>query len=125
MTYNFLKDKYYWRNMLNHIEKIVKKCDKCHRHFQEKPTKHPAKASEVLGLGDKIGIDLTFWLHDTTDGYKGLLWIIEHLSKYPYAVPIKSKSAEKIAEKLKEYFMIFGTPKIMLSDFVSVCSFYV
>jgi hypothetical protein len=68
-TYNFLREKYYWKNMLNQIEKIIKRCDKCHRHCQEKPTEHPAKASEVLGLGDKIGIDLTFGLPETTEGY--------------------------------------------------------
>ena len=40
----------------------------------------------------------------------------EYLSKYPYAVPIKSKRANEIASHLFRYISLFGPPKELLSD---------
>ena len=40
----------------------------------------------------------------------------EYLSKFPYAVPIKSKSAEEIGRELWEYISIFGPPKQIISE---------
>ena len=42
--------------------------------------------------------------------------ITEYLSKYPYAVAIKSKTVEEIAKNLFDYICLFGPPKILLSD---------
>jgi hypothetical protein len=42
--------------------------------------------------------------------------ITEYLTKYPYAVPIKTKSAVEIAEHLLQYICLFGPPKVLLSD---------
>ncbi len=42
--------------------------------------------------------------------------ITEYLTKYPYAEPIRSKSAIATAEKLWQYITIFGPPKEILSE---------
>ena len=77
---------------------------------------HPAIALLVLDIFDRIGIDLVFGLPLTEDGYHGCLIITEYLTKYPWAVPIKSKTAIEIAKHLFHYISIFGPPKEMLSD---------
>lgn len=41
---------------------------------------------------------------------------MEYLTKYPFAVPIKSKSAEEIAKHFFHYISMFGAPKIILTD---------
>ena len=63
-----------------------------------------------------IGIDLQCGFPTTSEGYKGVLVIVEYLSKYPWAVPIKSKSAKEIASKLLVYFSIFGPADEICSD---------
>jgi hypothetical protein len=45
-------------------------------------------------------MDLLFGLPMTKDSFKGILVIAEYLSKFPYAVPIKSKEAIEIARHL-------------------------
>lgn len=77
---------------------------------------HPAKALEVTGLFDRIGLDLTFGLPESPEGYIGLMVITEYLSKYPYAVPIKSKNSEEIARRLWDYICLFSPPKVILTD---------
>lgn len=42
--------------------------------------------------------------------------ITEYLSKFPYAIPIKSKTAEEIASGLFDYISLFGPPYEILSD---------
>jgi hypothetical protein len=47
---------------------------------------------------------------------KSILVITEYLSKYPFAVPIRSKQAIEIADILLTYISIFDPPKIILND---------
>ena len=70
----------------------------------------------VDGIFDKVGIDLVVSLPITKEGYNGILVITEYLSKYPYAVPIRSKTAIEIAEKFFIYITLFGPPKHLISD---------
>jgi transposase InsO family protein len=42
--------------------------------------------------------------------------ITEYLTKYPYAVPVRTKTAEEISRKLWIFITMFGPPKIMGSD---------
>ena len=42
--------------------------------------------------------------------------ITEALTKYPWAKPIRTKTALEIASVLKEYICIFGAPKTIVSD---------
>jgi hypothetical protein len=57
------------------------------------------------------GMDLIFGLPVTDEGYTGNIVITEYETKFPYAVPIKTKSSTEIAEKLFEYVSLFGPPR--------------
>jgi hypothetical protein len=86
------------------------------RHHKELEKSHDAKVLEVSGIFNRVGIDLQFGFPATKDNYIGLLVIVEYLTKYVVAFPIKSKSAIEIAERLFEYIAMFGPPKEILSD---------
>jgi hypothetical protein len=111
-----IKEKYFWKNMNKDIDYILKTCIQCLRHTPSQIKDHPALALPITGLFDRIGIDCVFGLPKTYDNYCGILVITEYLSKYPYAVPIKSKEASEIAEHLFQYISLFGPPKELLSD---------
>ena len=64
---------------------------------------HPAKALPILGLFDRDGIDLVFVLPLTLEGFKGILVLTEYLSQFAFIYPIKSKTAEEIAQNLINY----------------------
>jgi hypothetical protein len=111
-----VREKYFWRGMIKDIEKIIKLCKQCKEYKVARTIDHPAKALEILSIFHRIGIDLVFGLPLTPEGHKGLLVIIEFVSKYVWATPIKSKNAEEIAEKLLVYIALFGPSKEILSD---------
>ena len=115
-TLKRLKEQYYWKKMRDTVEKVIKNCIPCKTHHKSPQFDHQAIALPVTGIFDRIGIDLTFGLPETYDGYKGLMTITDYLSKYAFAYPIKSKTASEVAEKLLDYISLFGPPKVILTD---------
>ena len=115
-TFDQLKDKYFWRNMMKNIDTIIRNCIECLKHKRIKLNEHPAIALSIHTLMERIGIDLAFGLPMTEEGYHGVLVIIEYLSKYPYAVPIKSKTAEEISGHIFIFISMFGPPEEMMHD---------
>ncbi|CAF0725122.1 unnamed protein product [Brachionus calyciflorus] len=102
--------------MAEDVKKIVDTCKICKENQFKPAENHPAKFLKVSGIFDRIGIDLVLGLPETPEGYIGILVIVEYFTKYPYAVPIKSKTANEIAEQLWQYFCLFGPAKEILSD---------
>ena len=80
--------------MSNDVMRAIKTCNTCLRNQKITPLRHPALALEVDQIHDRCGIDLVFGLPKTNDGFIGILAITEYLSKYPFAAPIKTKSAD-------------------------------
>ena len=102
--------------MRQDIDRFIKLCDTCMK-FDKVPIKnHPALVLPITGIFDRIGIDLCFGFPVTTEGYIGILVIVEALTKFPFVFPIKSKTMEEISSCLISYISIFGPPKEILSD---------
>lgn len=116
-TFEQLKmKKYYWKRMEKDVKRVVGKCEVCHRNEVRAEKTHGALSIRVTNLFEMVGIDLIFGLPTTSEGFNGILVITEYLSKYPWAVPIRSKAAQEIADRFFEYISIFGPPKSLLSD---------
>jgi hypothetical protein len=111
-----IASKYYWRNLWNQVELFIDSCLTCLRFKRATVLNHPALAIPVNDVMERISIDLVLGLPLTSSGYNGVMVITEHTSKYPYAVAIRSKSANEIARNLWHYFCLFGPAKEILSD---------
>ena len=98
------------------VAKVISKCLTCQRHQKVPALYHPARAIEVEGIFDQIGIDLVFGLPETKDGYIGVLCIMQRITKFPFVFPIKSKKMKEMVVCLLQYISIFGPPKQILSD---------
>ena len=115
-TFVKVRRNHFWCGMMEDVKRYIKNCGTCQRNQHAPVFEHPAKTIEVTRVFERIGIDLVFGLPETSDGYIGLMVITEYLTKYPYAVPIKSKTACEIAENTWQYISLFGPPKIILTD---------
>ncbi|CAF0927220.1 unnamed protein product [Brachionus calyciflorus] len=111
-----IKDEYYWHGMVNDIYQWVKQCTVFQRNNKCITKYHPAQSTNLSKIFTRVAIDLIFGLDETEDGYNGILVIIEFLTNFPYAKPIKSKSAKEKAEILIEYITLFGPFSELLSD---------
>ena len=115
-TYERIKRDFIWKNMKEDISKIIKFCQTCQLNQKAKVYDHPAKAIKIDELNERIHIDLVFGLPQTEEGYNGIFLVVEALTKFPLAFPIKSKNSSEISECLLEYISLFGPPKTILSD---------
>jgi hypothetical protein len=95
---------------------IICNCTECLKHKRVKINEHPAIAIHIHKIMERNGIDSAFGLPLTEEGFHGVLEIIEYLSKYPYAVSIKSKNAEEISEHLFIFISMFGPPEEIMHD---------
>ena len=102
--------------MSKNVKKLSDCCLECQKASQVELVPAIIHPLQVGNIFDRVGIDLTFGFPTSANGNCGILVITDYLSKYPYAVPIKSKSAEEIASKLLEFISLFGPPKEILSD---------
>jgi hypothetical protein len=91
-TKNRVAVEYFWPNLEEIVVDVVRNCEACKRNHIEAPLQHNAKAIKVTGVLDKIGMDLTFGLPETSDGYRGLITMIDYLTKFVWAFPIRTKT---------------------------------
>ena len=64
----------------------------------------------------KVAIDLAGPFERAASGYRFLLTAINLATRYPEAIPLKSATAEEVAEGLLEIFSRHGLPQEILSD---------
>ena len=96
--------------MMNNIETLIRNCIQCLEHKRVVLKEHPAIALSIHRLMERIGIDLAFGLPITNEGFNGVIVIIEYLSKYPYAMPIKTKTVEENFRTYNHvYFNVWST----------------
>ncbi|RNA28784.1 melanocyte PMEL-like, partial [Brachionus plicatilis] len=102
-TYQRLKDTFYWKNIFDDIKKFVKKCSVCNRNNKEIVKYHPEHTSSISKIFKRFMIDLILGLPETVEGFNALLVIIEFVTRFSFAKPIRLKSANEVASILTEY----------------------
>jgi hypothetical protein len=115
-TLNRIKEKYFWTKMYNDVENYKKRCEKCIRNDHHLIENHPALANKITKINDEISIDFSWGYDVDSDGYNGVMFIQEELSKHVKIYKMKSKSEDEIAKRYMEYCCDFGPPKKVRSD---------
>ena len=111
-TTEYLKRKYYWKNMKDTITNYIKSCEICNT---SKYDRHPSKPHlQLTKTPDrpfrKLFID-TFTIQT-----KKYLTIIDAFSRLGQAIPIASSNATEVADALLEYFKYYGIPEEINCD---------
>ena len=111
-----ISKKFIWPKLREDVALFIKSCNECQRNHLGKTFDHPAKAIRVSEICERVHVDLVFGLPRSAEGFSGILILIEALSKFPMAYPIRSKNSQEIARCLFDYISIFGPPKTIFSD---------
>ena len=117
-TYNCLKRQYYWPGIRKQIFRHCKKCKKCVLQNQGQPEKCFGHFDSPDLLMEFICMDLVGPIHPPSSrGNKFVLMVIDMLTGFMIAVPIKNKNAETICEAYRDnVYCIFGGSSRMLTD---------
>src|SRR4051794_3510989 len=97
MTYEKLKEQYYWSQMYDSVKKYIQRCDACQKRgkLNRKEESYPIA---VKGLFYQIEIDIKGLLLVTTKGNRYLIIAMDYLTKWPEAKPLKQAKAVDVAE---------------------------
>lgn len=135
-TINKIKDAgFTWPNLSRDVKSHVKKCKSCQTNKLYAKTKLPLTITDTPSRPlQKLAIDLIEALKVSPEGFSHILTAQDNFSKYIWAVPLRSKSAEEVAKALAEEIILkFGIPEVILSDqgtlfdsklFKALCKFF-
>ena len=117
-TYNCLKRQYYWPGIRKQIFRHCKKCKECVLQNQGQPEKCFGHFDSPDLPMEFICMDLVGPIHPPSSrGNKYMLTVIDMLTGFTIAVPIKNKNAETICDAYRDnIFCVFGGSSRMLTD---------
>ena len=117
-TYNCLKRQYYWPGIRKQIFRHCKKCKECVLQNQGQPEKCFGHFDSPDLPMEFICMDLVGPIHPPSSrGNKYVLTVIDMLTGFTIAVPIKNKNAETICEAYQDnIYCVFGGSSRMLMD---------
>jgi transposase InsO family protein len=107
---------YFWPGMLKQCKELAGSCNACltwntgHRGY------NPVQSLKADQPWDHLAIDLAVDLPETEEGHKHILIVVDVLTRYVVAQPLKTKSMEEIADALYGVFTLLGPPKVIQSD---------
>jgi hypothetical protein len=108
----------YWKYLGRHVSEYIKDCDTCavNKHYgttlKAKLTPLPVPHKPF----EHIATDIAH-LPTSVCGFTYVIAFICHMSKYLVLVPLKTMTAEEVAEAyLHQLCKIFGFPRVILSD---------
>ncbi len=107
---------FYWCNLKFDVTQYVKNCLTCQRFKTSPGLQQPyQELPSVEKPLDRIGIDLTDMIAGS-GGYRYVLTIVDHFSRFVKFYPLKNKLSEGIVEALQQYITDFGTPHSIVLD---------
>ena len=117
-TYNCLKRQYYWPGIRKQIFRHCKKCKECVLQNQGQPEKCFGHFDSPDLPMEFICMDLVGPIHPPSSrGNKYVLTVIDMLTGFTMAVPIKNKNAETICEAYWDnIYCVFGGSSRILTD---------
>ena len=117
-TYNCLKRQYYWPGIRKQIFRHCKKCKECVLQNQGQPEKCFGHFDSPDLPMEFICMDLVGPIHPPSSrGNKYVLTVIDMLTGFTIAVPIKNKNAETICDAYRDnIYCVFGGSSRMLKD---------
>ena len=127
-TTDKIQSAFYWPGIQGDVTRFCKSCDVCQKTVSKRSV--PKVPLEKMPLIDKplkgVEIDLVGPISPPSeDGHRYILTLLDFLTRYPEAVPLKNIDTETVAEALVDIFSRLGVPEEILSDlgtqFVSDC----
>ena len=116
-SYNIAKARYFWPGMLKQIRSYVNNCIRCQKNQPTlKATSIPLQPLPVITrVWFRVGMDLTGPLVNS-EGYKYILTMMDHFTKWIETRPLRSKEAKEVAKGIFSIYCRQGAPVQIICD---------
>ena len=103
--------------MFRDVAGFCRNCPECQRTAKGNQLKVPLFPLPVMKEPfERIAMDIVGPLNCSKKGNQYILVVCDYATRYPEAFPLRSISAEAMAEHLMQLFSRVGIPKEILSD---------
>ena len=118
-TLDRVSKSFFWPSMKKDITRYVKTCAVCQRTGKPNQVIPKAPLRPIAALGEpfaEIVVDVVGPLPKSKSGHVYILIMIDLVSRYPEAIPIRNFSSKIVVRKLTRFFTHFGLPKVIQTD---------
>ena len=117
-TYRRIKAKYSWKGLKKDVQNYIKTCLKCQLNKNKRKTKIPLKITSYSeNVFQRLYIDIVGPIIATENSNCYILTMMDELTRYLVAVPLKKIDAITVADALvNNFILVYGAPKEILSD---------
>ena len=98
------------------VDEFVKRCIPCQKFRMRYRTVPWGCMDGQFDFGKTLGMDAIGPLPESPEGYKYLLTLIDHGSRYPMALPVRSPSSTEAIRLVTRWVGLFGRPENILTD---------
>lgn len=107
---------FYWPQLWRDVVHYVKSCNVCQQFRKQGTLSRPwHELPTVEEKGKRIAIDLID-LHNSREGYRYCLTVIDHFSRFVRAYPLRNKSTKSVIKEFRKDMCVFGKPTTVLMD---------
>lgn len=115
-TISRLEADFYWPGYRKDCKEYVQSCDLCQQYKGSSGLQKPWQGlPEVSKPLERISIDLTD-MYTSHLGYRYVLSIIDHYSRFVNFYPLRSKTAKEVSQNFTDFILSYGTPRQVLAD---------
>ena len=118
-VYNALLPQFFWKGMSSDVKEFIRSCEVCQRFKKApRPWLKPLRPITEEEPFDAVAIDLITELPETAGGkYRYIAVFTDMFTKWPEAVPMRTKSAEEVADAFFHTVICHhGVPKRIQTD---------
>ena len=118
-TYKKIVSHFFWPGMKKDVKRHCKTCHRCQITGKPNQTVPKAPLLPIPSIGEPfqhILIDIVGPLPKSTGGVEYILTIMDRISRYPEAIPLKSITSPVIVKHLVDFFSRYGLPMSIQSD---------
>lgn len=115
-TLSLIRDRFYWPGMHKDIETWIEECGRCTR--RKTPTNQRAPLVNITTTSPLELVCMDFLtLEPCKGGYKHILVITDHFTRFAMAIPTRNQLAKTTAEMFYNNFIVhYGIPERIHSD---------
>ena len=116
-TLDRIMARFYWPGIWGDVRRWCAACPECQLVNAPAIPKAPLRPIPLVEVPfERIGMDLVGPLDRSARGYRFVLVIVDYATRYPEAVPLRSISANSVAQALFQLISRVGIPKEILTD---------
>ncbi len=116
-TRSLVNKHFSWPNMASDIKDYISKCTHCLKHNKSGGMKVPLCSPEIISERcEKIAVDIVGPLPKSKHNFRFIFTSMELASGFPFAVPLRTYTAEDTARALLSVIAVTGPPLAILSD---------